>query len=345
MAKIQPRTNQIDARSKLEDLVPLPEPFVLMIDPSSSCNLRCLFCPTGNTDLISSTGRFQGFMELKLFEKIISDLKDFNGQIKTLRLYKEGEPLVNPFFHKFVELAKKSNKFKKIDTTTNGILLTRELSRKIIDSGIDQINISINGLSAEQYYSLTKVHLNFDRMVDEISYLHSISGNCEIYVKSIAENLSDDDRDKFYKIFSPISDRIFMENLQPNWPNFTFDYVKPDYKVGHYGQPLIDRKVCPYIFYIMVVNSDGTVSACVQDWEHKLILGDVRTDSLRNIWSGPKLRQLQVMHLIGERFLNSTCAICPVLKHGALDNLDSKAQSILLNKYKSNEDISYWRDR
>lgn len=323
------RTNKFEERSRLETCIPLATPYVVMVDPSSACNLKCLFCPTGDSKLIRSTGRFQGCMKPELFDKIIRDLDSFNSPIKTLRLYKEGEPLLNPYFPDLVSCARKSNKIGRIDTTTNGLLLTHDLSRKIIDAGIDQINISINSVSSERFKFLTKQTIDFDRLVEEIAFLHSISGQCEIYVKAIAENLTDIEKSEFFMTFSGISDRIFLEHLQPNWPNYNFDYIDIDYSVGHYGQPLEDRDVCPYIFYLIVINSDGSVSACVQDWEHRLIIGDTKTQSVKEIWDGESLRKLQLTHLSGRRSNIDVCAVCPVLKHGALDNIDSAAEMLL----------------
>lgn len=328
-ARIAQRTNTDRPRVKLEDFIPLEAPFVIMVDPSSACNLRCKFCPTGDLQLIKSTGRYQGYMTLPMFKKIICDLDEFVSPIKTLRLYKEGEPLVNPKFPEFVEIAKKSNKIGRIDTTTNGILLKPDLSKRIIESGIDQINISINGVSKDQYKFLTKSKIDFEKLVDNIAYLHSISGDCEIYIKAIEENLSDEEKDIFFNIFGEISDRIYLEHLQPNWPNFSFNYSDVNYTVGHYGQPLDEKNVCPYIFYILVINADGSVSACVQDWPHYLKIGDLNKESVRSVWNGLRLKDIQIKHLQGKRCDIQMCSVCPVMKHGLLDDIDSSADLLL----------------
>lgn len=328
-AVISNRTNLKSQRTELGVCIPLKTPFVVMVDPSSACNLKCKFCPTGDVNRIRATGRYQGYMRFPLFKKIIDDLDKFENPIKTLRLYKEGEPLVNPLFSEFVSYAKNSNKILKIDTTTNGLLLTHNLARKIIDAGLDQINISINGMNSKEYQFLTKSKINFDNLVDNIAYLYSIRGNCEIYIKAIEENLTESGKELFYSVFGDISDRIFLEHLQPNWPGFAFDYIDFNYKTGHYGQPLVDREVCPYIFYIMVINADGTISACVQDWEHQLLIGDIREESVQDVWNGARLKYLQITHLKKQRSGLSICSICPVLKHGVLDNIDNAADDLL----------------
>lgn len=328
-AHIAQRINTDSPRSKLDEYIPLDTPFVVMIDPSSACNLRCKFCPTGDLELIKSVGRYQGYMTLSMFKSIIHGLDDFDSPIKTVRLYKEGEPLVNPKFPEFVEIAKKSDKVEKVDTTTNGVLLKPSLSKKIINAGIDQINISINGMNSDQYKFLTKSKVCFEKLVDNISYLYSIKGDCEIYIKAIDENFLNDEKEKFFSIFGEISDRIYLEHLQPNWPNFSFNYIDIDYTVGHYGQPLDEKNVCPYIFYILVINSDGSVSACVQDWQHYLKIGDLRKEPIKSVWKGLNLRNLQIKHLQGKRCDIETCSICPVMKHGLLDNIDSSSGLLL----------------
>ena len=87
-AKIKPRIN-LEGRTKLETVIPLSTPFVLFVDPSSACNFRCKFCPTGDRQLIKDTGRWQGTMKFDLYTKIIDDLKEFDRPLKVLRLYKE----------------------------------------------------------------------------------------------------------------------------------------------------------------------------------------------------------------------------------------------------------------
>ena len=105
-ARIQ--TRLVKERPNLGERLPLKTPLVMVVDPSSICNLRCRFCPTGYDDLIKScTNRKQQIMSFDLFKKIIDDVLEFKNSINVLRLYKEGEPLVNPNFEDMVKYAKK----------------------------------------------------------------------------------------------------------------------------------------------------------------------------------------------------------------------------------------------
>ena len=68
--------------------------------------------------MIAETGRHQGVMKFEVFQKIIDDLADFDMPIKVLRMYKDGEPLLNKRFADMVAYAKKSGHVDYIDTTT-----------------------------------------------------------------------------------------------------------------------------------------------------------------------------------------------------------------------------------
>lgn len=326
-AKIQ---NRIDAKHhvNLGKVVPLEIPFVLLIDPSSICNFRCKFCPTANRELIKKTGRYQGILDFEVFKKIIDDLKEFSEPIKVLRLYKQGEPLINPRFSDMVKYAKNSTRVLRVDTTTNGALLSPKINRQIIEAGIDQINISVNGVSSEQIYKFSRTKIDFKKYVDNIRDLYENKGKCEIYIKSIKDNLSLKEQEDFFNIFGNISDRIFLENLSPAWPTFEFDEIKMKFDAGHYGQPIIKKQVCPYIFYIMVINSDGTTSLCVGDWKNQLGYGDVRKQSVKDIWLGDIINSYRIANLEGRRGDNAFCNACQVISHGTLENIDAYAKEI-----------------
>ena len=315
-------------RTDLGQLAPLGTPFVLIVDPASHCNLKCRFCPTGHRDLIQATGRYQGAMAFETFTKLIDDLQAFKDPIKVLRLYKEGEPLMNKRLAEMIAYARQSDKILRIDTTTNGVLLTPKISEEIIAAGIDQINISVNGMNSSQFMDLTLTKVNFDKYVENIKHLYNIRGNCTIYVKTMAENLPEDDRKRFLDTFSDIADRIFFEHLFPNWPHFDDEIIPRNGTTALYGGEVREQSVCPYIFYSTTVNSDGTISLCVQDWERKLLVGDVRNESLKGVWLGQRINAHRMAHLQGCRKDNKTCSECGVMAYGMHDDLDKQAAEI-----------------
>lgn len=328
-AEIKPRINQ-EGRTRLEKVIPLATPFVLFVDPSSICNFRCKFCPNGDQELIRSAGRWQGNMDFDLYKKVIDDLNEFDRPVKVLRLYKEGEPFLNPRFGDMIRYAKESGCVESIDTTTNGSLLTPERIKPALEAGLDRINISVDGLSDEQFLEFTRTKVNFQKFVENIKRLYEMKGSCEICIKIAGDFLSDNDKDLFYSTFGNYADRIFIENIAPCWPEFDIQ-EKLDIKItkGIYDQPISEVMTCPYIFYSMAVNSDGTVSLCFLDWARKLQIGNAKEKSLKRIWDGELIQHHRLEHLRGKRKENPVCGACGQLTHCEPDNIDPYARQLL----------------
>ena len=105
-AEIKPRID-LKNRTKLETVIPLEVPYIINVDPSDRCNFRCKFCPTADLGLMKKTpGRNYGNMSFDLFKKIVDDICGFGKPVKVLRLYKDGEPLLNPHFVDMIHYAK-----------------------------------------------------------------------------------------------------------------------------------------------------------------------------------------------------------------------------------------------
>jgi MoaA/NifB/PqqE/SkfB family radical SAM enzyme len=328
-AAIKPRIN-LEDRTRLESVIPLKTPMILFVDPSSACNFSCKFCPTGDRKTLHKTGRWQGQMDFDIYKKIINDLHEFDEPLKVLRLYKEGEPLLNKKFAEMVRYAKNAGVTKFIDTTTNGLLLEPDRIKPVLDAGLDRINISINGMSSEQLLDFTGSNVNFEKYVGNIQRLYKMKGSCEICVKITGDFLTDDDKDLFFKTFGDYADRIFIENIAPCWPEFDIkERLGVTINKGIYNQAVTNVITCPYIFYSISVNSDGSVSLCFLDWARKLIVGDAVKNNLKEIWESEELFKYRVEHLRGKRGGSPVCAECGQLTHGLPDNIDPYADALL----------------
>lgn len=328
-AEIKPRIN-LQGRTRLETVIPIETPFVLFVDPSSSCNFRCKFCPNSDKKLIKETGRWQGQMDFGLYKKIIDDLKEFDRPLKVLRLYKDGEPFLNKHFADMIRYAKEKGVAEFIDTTTNGYLLDYDHIKPVLDAGLDRINISLDGMSDAQFLEFTGVKVDFAKFVDNVRKLHEMKGNCEICIKIAGDYLTEEEKKRFFDTFGDYADRIFIENIAPCWPEFDVqDRLGVNIEKGIYNQEITGVNTCPYIFYSMSVNADGLVSLCFLDWARKLVIGDVRKQSVKEVWDGRPMYDHRVLHLSGKRSENEVCGQCGQLSHGLPDNIDPYAGELL----------------
>lgn len=65
-------------------------------------------------------------------------------------------------------LAKSADVAEKIEITTNGSMLNPELNQKLIDAGLDILNISVNGINEAQYKKVCNYEMSFDEYLSNI---------------------------------------------------------------------------------------------------------------------------------------------------------------------------------
>ena len=118
-------------------------PFVLMIEPTNLCNLRCPLCPSGDGRLT----RARGMMDRATFDRI---LKQTKGAVKFLQLWNQGEPLLHPDLPWMIRRAKAHGMF--VSMSTNGHpLADPSVAGSIVRSGLDHLIVSVDGATQETY--------------------------------------------------------------------------------------------------------------------------------------------------------------------------------------------------
>jgi MoaA/NifB/PqqE/SkfB family radical SAM enzyme len=112
----------------------------IQIETLGYCNYKCSFCPTNQIDMA------KGRMTDELFEKIVGELHDFDGEI---RLYLRNEPLLDKRLLRFVQMVKGRTK-ASILIQTNGSLLTEEIAAKLAPLATIQMNDYSDGEVSER---------------------------------------------------------------------------------------------------------------------------------------------------------------------------------------------------
>lgn len=110
----------------------------LYFEVTSNCNLNCKMC-FRHTWINEQHGN----MELEIFKKCISD-KEALKDLKIVCFGGMGEPLYHPDIIEMVSEAAKVS--KNVEMITNGTMLTREMSQKLINAGLTKLWVSLDGV-------------------------------------------------------------------------------------------------------------------------------------------------------------------------------------------------------
>jgi radical SAM protein with 4Fe4S-binding SPASM domain len=324
MAKlIQAKDLRGERKTRLIDAVPLPAPWTVFLEPTNTCSARCVYCPTGDTDLLRKIGRKNKLMDWNLWVKVVNDLKQFPVKIRQANLYKDGESLLHPRFCDMVRVLRDVDVVERIWIKTNGLPLNPEYNARLVTCGLDMIGISVQHVHAQGFYDVARVRVDYEEYRANVLdlYQQSRGTDTKISTKIADVGLSDADKQKFIDDFSDRCDFIAIENLH----GWSASHVK-DWKMGtdnsFDGTPRNKKIACPLTLYMLTVASNGSVQICNDSWMLSHDIGDVNKESLIDIWNGEKLRNFRLMHLTGNRANNIECGTCDYI-HALPDNIDA----------------------
>lgn len=317
-----------EKRKPLHELLPLSQPLRVEIDPADMCNFKCDFC------FQKLDSRFVGrLMTEDIFETIVSQLKEFNEPIKKVYLYALGEPLLNKKVPHFIKRLREENVAEIIAITSNGTMLTHELSEQLIENGLNQLSISVNGLCDDDFKRICHADVNFEKYISEIKYFNEIKGDdCYLHCKLEGDYFTKDEHEKFYEIFGDICDTMHIDNVADIWPDMPIEKNSNVYGLKNDVKP-----VCPQPFYELCVHSDGTVTPCCAIWNYrKDNIGNIKDKTLKEIWNSKILREICMYQL--DKSINTSfdvCKRCKFAQGGASVNL-ADYRDELIEKYSMN---------
>ncbi|MDM8554383.1 radical SAM protein [Desulfococcaceae bacterium HSG7] len=314
-------------KTRLETVIPLETPYSVHIDVCSVCNFKCNFCFQADSDAIKKKGLSRGFMDLRLFKKVVDDLIHFNEKHKKVKIGLHGEPTLHPELPQMISYLKARNVTEVIELFTNGSKLNPKLNKEIIDAGLTRINISVEALSSEGYQTIAGAKVDMNKFINNIKDLYDRRNGCQIYIKTVDIDFNEQDKNTFYSMFGDSCDEIFIENVVPQWTDINKFEIKG---TGMYGQKIEKYKyVCPFLFMYLHFNFDGTTSGCTLDWGKEVLIGDINKESALEIWNGDKLKKLQVVHLEKKRSKVPFCAECLAPMVCCLEDLDEYCDVLL----------------
>jgi radical SAM protein with 4Fe4S-binding SPASM domain len=85
--------------------------------------------------------------------------------------------------------------------------------------------------------------------------------------------------------------------------NPLIDYLSNDTHIEY-----LEEFTCPQQYQRLVIGADGLIMKCSNDEENREVIGDIKQESVHQVWHGEKMQAVRNMHLQPRGFMQS--AVC-----------------------------------
>ncbi len=272
-------------------------PYVLYIEPASVCNLRCPGC------LAYDDSYHKGFLTLENFRTVVDKYKDY---LYDIELYSWGEPFLNKNIFEMIRYAKAQNIF--VRTSSNFNTVKDKDIEDIVTSGLDQINLSIDGITEESYQiyrkggRLSVVMDNLIKLINRKRYLRSSTPIIEWQfivsryneneiprVKEMAREVGVD----ILRLDLPFS-LIHINEADDRSAYERWIAKNEKYRVFARAAGLDGYaydETCCYLWSTMVVDSHGRLNLCPNRIGSAVDCGDALKNDPVELWNSPVFTQ------------------------------------------------------
>lgn len=280
-------------------------PLHLDIESTRRCNLRCPMCPR-TIKLERGEKLEEGDLNFRLFKKVI-DEGAANG-LYSIKLSYLGEPLVCKDIIKMVAYAK-SKGIIDVMFNTNGALLTENISKELIEAGLDKLFISFDSPFKERYEKI-RVGTTFERVIENVKNLVRLRNEAGVLAPIIRVSMVVMKENKeevldYIKLWKPIVDLIgFSDYINPQGLD-----TKERYTIKRQKQP---NFVCSQLYQRLFVLWNGKIGLCCIDYDAECDLGDVKEITISEVWTGKKMQKIRELHNKGNWEKVPLCKKCHI---------------------------------
>lgn len=285
----------------------------LQIETTNVCQADCCFCP------YTIMQRPKGTMPFDLFMKIVDDAATV-AVIEKLTLTGLGETLLDRHLVERVRYARRKLPIGvSIDLYTNGNLLRPKVTDALIEAGLDVLYVSLNAATAEKRREIMKLD-DFDQVVGYTQYAIAAFNAAAVRQGLPLE------RTRLRVIVKGVGSKdlmevgehdVFQETWGGDWKQpggAAFLHLEGNW-AGSMGQKMRTqpRNACGRALSQIMVLWDGRVSLCCFDAEGAVILGDLRTQTLREMYGGQPALGIREAHNEGRRAELPLCRTCTAI--------------------------------
>lgn len=274
----------------------IPKSNEIRFETTTKCNYCCLPCPREKLTRKKET------TSLEKFKYIFDKVRKEAAQYDTITLSGFGEPFLDPTVFEKIKYSR--DKGFDVLILSNAALLTVDRFKKLEELGVKSLRISFYGMSPESYVKVHGIKNKglFSKTKENLEKIAKMKKKTElIFTYNIIPGVNDHETKEWIKFWENKVDLVEV------WKPHNWVY-------GREYRPIQKEKVksCgrPWTTPLQI-QADGTVVMCCFDFDGRLLLGDLNTQSLEEIFSSEPYLTVEKCHKTGNfEGKNLICEYC-----------------------------------
>lgn len=270
------------------------------------CIRSCRMCPMYNLPPENNT-----FITDEIMERALNTVGERSLHLEISAF---GETFQHPKADDYMFLSRRLCPNSEILFVSTGDMLNRERCEKIVDSGIDMIQISLDAGSAESFEWLTGRN-NYNRVCRNLETLVEIrnkrgANHLKITTHIIGVKELEHEFESFVARWNGIVDLVRVRSYG-NWAGMVDENGVTPATIQNIPD---DRYPCAWLWYSSKISANGDVLKCFvddADAVHESI-GNIMEQDFESIWRGATMRSLRTKHLSGKAADIRHCGTCMV---------------------------------
>ena len=209
---------------------------------------------------------------------------------KIIQLHGYGDPLLDKRMADRIKILSEKGFSTYFSCNPANIDINKNL--EMFENGLDYIKYSIETVDDSLHKKIRGEASNFSVSYQRILQLleekkkHNYKTTIVITMLDLHGFNQLDEFEKLKKAFKGLDVYIYFKSQDQQWYQNKFEGTKS----VHWSE------VCQHPWMSMTIKSNGEAAMCMEDFNNEIILGDVRKESLYDIWNGDKYRQFRKDH-------------------------------------------------
>tara|TARA_R110002020_G_scaffold366278_1_gene578362 strand:- start:2183 stop:3154 length:972 start_codon:yes stop_codon:yes gene_type:complete len=280
-------------------------PSQIIVDITEVCNLACVHCP--HPEFKVSKNYARRFLDPNLNTKMVDEVRKDGKNCSYIRYTSNGEPLIHPNGYEMIQYAvDNSNTF--VCLTTNGTIMKEKRTKKLLETGVHMIDISIDAFKKDTY-SKIRVNGNLDvtreNVLRLLKWVRDTNSKTKVIV-SFVEQPSNTPEIEDFKNFWENEGAYKAVIRRLHSAAGSIQAIKEGLSTSKE-----ERYPCLYPWERLTLDPRGDLAFCPTDWGYNSVVTQFAKHSIKEVWTGEFMNNLREAHLSNDFSCHGFCGQCP----------------------------------